>query len=104
PDVQIPAYTVQLLWKHTDGLSDEESIWLLKRLEHKGLLSLENVGANLSISMHDLQYDYLRVVMKQALPTLHRNLVDAYRKICLGSWHKGPDDGYFFQYLSYHLY
>ena len=34
---------------------------------------------------------------------LHRDLIDAYRSNCPGGWSSGPDDGYFFQHLPYHL-
>ena len=34
---------------------------------------------------------------------LHHQLVEAYRGRCRGRWPDGPDDGYFFQQLPYHL-
>ena len=34
---------------------------------------------------------------------LHRDLIDSYRPKCPNSWPSGPDDGYFFQHLPYHL-
>ena len=40
---------------------------------------------------------------KDRLPALHARLVEAYRARCPDGWHTGPDDGYFFQHLPYHL-
>ena len=34
---------------------------------------------------------------------MHVRLVDAYRKDCPNGWPTGPNDGYFFEYLAYHL-
>lgn len=54
------------------------------------------------ITLHDLQYDYLKAVVDDEV-RIHNNLLDAYKKQCKGEWHKGLDDGYFFQNLPYHL-
>ena len=40
---------------------------------------------------------------KDRLPELHSRLLEAYRARCPDGWHTGPDDGYFFQRLPYHL-
>jgi WD40 repeat protein len=52
--------------------------------------------------LHDLQFDYVR---KQAgdLPALHSRFLRAYARKCPADWHTGPDDGYFFGHLGYHL-
>ena len=35
---------------------------------------------------------------------LHLQLLDAYRTKAPGGWASGPNDGYFFQYVAYHLF
>ena len=52
--------------------------------------------------MHDLQRDYVRASHKDLLG-LHESLLEGYRKKSSGGWHGGPNDGYFFQKLGYHL-
>ena len=38
------------------------------------------------------------------LPGLHQRLLEAYRARCAAGWPSGPDDGYFFTWLAYHLW
>ena len=54
------------------------------------------------MSLHDLQHDF---AVKRAgdMVALHARLLDAYKKACPDGWHTGPNDGYFFQHLAYHL-
>lgn len=56
-----------------------------------------------SIRLHDLQLDYVRHRTGESLPALHSQLVQNYKQRCLGGWHKGPNDGHFFENLAYHL-
>jgi WD40 repeat protein len=67
--------------------------------------------------LHDLQGDYISKQREQKLPALHSRLLEAYAACCtqvpsalttssLGDsvlWALGPDDGYFFQRLTWHL-
>ena len=46
---------------------------------------------------------YLQGEEQARLAGLHAELVEAYRARCPDGWHSGPDDGYFFQHLPYHL-
>jgi hypothetical protein len=39
----------------------------------------------------------------KTLPELHNLFLDAYKALCSSGWASGPDDGYFFQNLPYHL-
>jgi WD40 repeat protein len=58
--------------------------------------------ATARIRLHDLQLQYV----KQKAPEtdrLHEALLQRYAHACEGGWHTGPDDGYFFQRLAYHL-
>ena len=34
---------------------------------------------------------------------LNRKLIEGYRQYCKGKWHTFPDDGYYYQYLMYHI-
>ena len=56
-----------------------------------------------SIRLHDLQLDYVRAIAREYLPALHSQLVQSYQLRYPGGWHKGPNDGHFFEYLAYHL-
>ena len=44
-----------------------------------------------------------RVIAVIGLSQLHEELLSAYRKKCQDGWPTGFNDGYFFQYLPYHL-
>ena len=54
------------------------------------------------MSLHDLQHDF-SVKRSGDLATLHGKLIDAYEKKWPDGWPAGPNDGYFFQHLAYHL-
>ena len=54
------------------------------------------------IILHDLQSDYVRARTPD-LAAVHGRLLDAYAKHCPNGWPTGPDDGYFFQFVPYHL-
>jgi WD40 repeat protein len=55
------------------------------------------------LSLHDLQMDYLANRAREQRQALHTRLVDGYAHHCPDGWASGPDDGYFFQNLPYHL-
>ena len=65
-------------------------------------LSLARLDENGRLNLHDLQHDYV-VEKAGKLENLHNNLILAYRNKCKNDWSTGPDDGYFFQHLAYHL-
>jgi WD40 repeat protein len=52
--------------------------------------------------LHDLYHDYLHAECAD-LPAAHGRFVEAYRKLCPNGWASGPNDGYFFQHLPWHL-
>ncbi len=97
-DIAVPRAAFQTLWS-VDGIDDLDAQLDLKLLVERSLLirDLQN-----RFKLHDLHADYAR---KQArdVSILHRRLVDAYAGKCSGGWATGPDDGYFFQHLPYHL-
>jgi WD40 repeat protein len=66
-------------------------------------VSLASFDFDQKIILHDLQTDYVRG-QQNNLSALHQKLVDAYRAHCSGVWSSGPDDGYFFTSIAYHLW
>ena len=71
--------------------------------EHLVSLSLATRDDSDRIRSHDLQLDYVRKCAGSSLPQLHSQLLDRYKQRCSDGWHTGPDDGYFFEHLAYHL-
>ena len=55
------------------------------------------------IALHDLQLDYVRKVTPRGIVALHQQVVTQYAASCGGIWSKGPNDGYFFQRIAWHL-
>jgi WD40 repeat protein len=93
-DTEVPEEALQLLW-------DLDQYDTADLADHFADLSLARLNAG-RLSLHDLQHDF---ALKRAgdMAALHGRLVDAYGNICPDGWHSGPDDGYFFQHLAYHL-
>jgi WD40 repeat protein len=100
--VAVPEAAVLVLWQRADDLSDRDARALLARLERNALLRLEGTAPNRTVTLHDLQYDYLRAVASDPA-RLQQQLLDGYRRHCPDGWASGHDDGYFFQRLPYHL-
>jgi WD40 repeat protein len=65
-------------------------------------LSLATRVSGHEIVLHDLLVDYVREHGPD-LRSLHESLLRGYERMCTGPWHTGPNDGYFFQGLGYHL-
>jgi WD40 repeat protein len=101
PDRAVPESAAVILWS-ASGASDSESRKMLALLQRKSLIQLDGSAPARSISMHDLQHDYLRATVKD-VRARHGALVEAYRKVCNGVWSRGPNDGYFFESLPTHL-
>jgi len=95
-DISIPPAVLQTLW----DIKKAQTHSVLNKLE--GLSLLRRDEAN-QFSLHDLQRDYLLCVQGNALQALHQRLLDAYQRLCPTGWAWGPHDGYFFEYLPYHL-
>jgi WD40 repeat protein len=102
PGMTVPEAAVLTLWQRDRGLDDRGARKLLATAERKALLRLEGNGSQRRLLLHDLQYDYLRAVQPN-LAHLHSELLAAYRRGCPNGWPTGPNDGYFFQQLPYHL-
>jgi len=101
-DEVVPEAAVMTLWLHTNGLNDREARKLLTTLERKALLRVEGAAPQRRVSLHDLQHDYVRAAQGD-LTSLHGGLLEAYRRKCPNGWPSGPNDGYFFEHLAYHL-
>ena len=68
-------------------------------------LSLATRDAERHLHIHDLILDYLRRSLgADKLTCKHAGLLASYRRKCAGKdWSRGPNDGYFFQNLIWHL-
>ena len=99
---RIPQVTVVMLWRYLYHFPTEHAYNLLNQLAEKGLLQLETVTTKNYMSLHRFQYDYLSACTEVDL--LHTHLLAAYRRQCQHGWVSGPNDGYFFEYLCYHLF
>lgn len=100
-DVAVPETVLLMLWQ-TDGVSALQAQDDLDLLVERSLAQRAGDGL---LSLHDLLFDYVRAVLaeKEGTQERHRRLLAAYRARCPHGWSSGPDDGYFFQYLSHHL-
>jgi len=95
-DTAVPEAALEVAW----GLDGKK----VRRIrEHLVGLSLATRGDSQRITLHDLQLDYLRKRAGSNLPELHSRLLGRYRQLCSDRWHTGPNDGYFFEHLAYHL-
>ncbi|MDY9927970.1 NB-ARC domain-containing protein [Methanosarcina sp.] len=101
-DELVPEDTIAMLWKHTGNLKRRNVEKLLTKLKDRSLLRLDGEAPNRLISLHDLQLDYLRATAGD-LTSLHNKLLEAYGKECGNKWSDGPEDGYFFEHLAYHM-
>ena len=101
-DELVPEDTIAILWEHTGNLKRRSVEKLLTKLKDRSLLQIDGKAPNRFMSLHDLQFDYLRAKADD-LPGLHDQLLEAYRKKCGGNWSDGPKDGYFFKHIAYHM-
>jgi len=97
-DTPIPEAVLETFWK-PEGLDEYDTKEVLDLLVNRSLARRDRDGR---LSLHDLQFDYLRKQVED-LTELHNRLLEAYRQKCRDGWHTGPDDGYFFQHLASHL-
>lgn len=66
--------------------------------------SLASRDAAGQLTVHDLQRDFLRSCAgTNGVAALHDRIVTHYTNVCGGKWASGPNDGYFFQRLMFHL-
>jgi WD40 repeat protein len=65
--------------------------------------SLARRDADGRIVMHDLLRDHVVAAAGATIGERHSRLLSAYRALCPGGWHTGPNDGYFFEQATWHL-
>jgi len=113
PDEAVPECTILTLW----APSYEKEVWranqLILEFEHRALLKREKKNGIVYISLHNLQHNYLKASQREDLKDdhefdrymqgLHMRLLEAYRQDTARYGTFGPNDGYFFQHLAYHL-
>ena len=103
PDSAVPVAAIARYWAHTRGRSAEETVADLDRLIAAEVLQR---GADTdTIGFHDLAHEYL-LLHADALPTLHEQLLDAYRGLLDGPdqwWTLPPDEPYVWEHLAAHL-
>ena len=97
-DAAIPVAVLETLWSSV-GLSSADARDLVGKFVAR---SLAQVDTENRVRLHDLQADYLRHEVSD-LCRLHSCLVDAYATRYLKELAQGPDDGYFFQQIPFHL-
>ncbi len=96
-DTPVPEAALRVLWDLDEYQTQDTVDELVDR-------SLAQRDASGRLTLHDLQLDYVRrQVGEGALPALHVGLLERYAARCPRGWATGPDAGYFFQHLAYHL-
>ena len=109
-DEPIPEGPLQVLW----GLTPAKTRACMDRLAARSLATVQQVGDKAALLLHDLQGDYIRKQREKQIRALHTRLLNAYAARCEAQkqhpkvsreskWAQGPDDGYFFQRLAWHL-
>jgi WD40 repeat protein len=101
-DKPIPVTVLKTLWaaQGLDALDiDSPEGGIISTLVDRSLLQQDETD---HLTLHDLQLDYVRGQVAD-LPARHNQLLAAYQVQCSGGWHAGPQDGYFFEHLAYHL-
>jgi WD40 repeat protein len=97
PVLEVAVWT---LWLRDGNIKERHARKWLNRLESRSLLQIERHQSR--VKLHSLQYKYL-LAIQDDLPSLHNQLLEAYRRKSSGAWFSVPSDGYFFQHLGYHL-
>lgn len=98
-DTSIPLSVLERLWEPS-GLDDIDTEDLVEAFVGRSLATLDEKG---HLRLHDLNVNY---VQQQAgsLQDRHDQLLESYQEATDdGTWPTGPNDGYFFQQLIYHL-
>jgi WD40 repeat protein len=100
---RIPEQAIVTLWTHISPIEANQARLKLVTLAGKSLIErLEGTEPQRTATLHDLQQDYLQLRQRNG-QNLHQQLLDAYIKQAPTGWHEGPDDGYFFERLGFHL-
>ena len=97
-NVAIPESALMTLWSNRSS-HPKELAHLAQQLVNRSLLQRDGPDR---FRIQNLFHDYLLATCANP-PALHRGLLRAYAGRCPRGWPSGPDDGYFFQRLLYHL-
>lgn len=96
-DSAIPEAAIGTLW-------DVDDYDVADSVDQLVDLSLATRDADRRLRIHDLILDYLRrLVGADKLTRKHRDLLASYGRKCSGEWPRGPNDGYYFENLIWHL-
>jgi hypothetical protein len=93
----IPVATVMMFWNNMFNLSEKQVQEELESFAEKGLINLHDIY----LSLHSFQYDY--IIDFSDLDKLQARLLSAYARQCQQGWINGVNDGYYYDYLCYHL-
>ncbi|MGD0018545.1 MAG: hypothetical protein ABSD62_04765 [Candidatus Limnocylindrales bacterium] len=98
----VPPSAVEALWG-SQGASSEETARLLDDLVNRSIVERGDDG-RLMVGEQSGATGATSAAGRRGLAAAHARLVDGYRSRCPdGSWWKGPNDGYFFENIAYHL-
>ncbi|WP_068816760.1 NB-ARC domain-containing protein [Phormidesmis priestleyi] len=97
-DTAIPETTLRTFWE-PEGLDEYDTQDVIDTLVERSLARWDEAG---NLTIHDLQYDYVRKQNSDST-ALHNRLLDAYATHCINGWYTGLNDGYFFENLTFHL-
>jgi WD40 repeat protein len=96
-DCAIPDTTIATLWE----LDEYDAADTIDQFLDLSLLTREG---DRRLGIHDLLLDYLRHRLGlDRLVEKHSDLLERYAQRCGGKWSQGPNDGYFFENLIWHL-
>ena len=102
-DQRTPEAAVATLWGHAGGMDDLDTDDLLVEFGERSLVRLDSDQTHgRRVWLHDLLCDFATRLV-DAPESLHDQLLEAYRARCPDGWSCGPNDGYFYESLGYHL-
>jgi WD40 repeat protein len=97
----IPFAALKILWR-AFGIEENEIVEIVDILVNGSLL-FEN--SDETFLLHDLQHDFLyTVTQSEKIKLFHEKFIQSYYGECNGDWVTGPNDGYYYQNLSYHFH
>jgi WD40 repeat protein len=91
-----PAEALGMLWNTTPRAARATMTGFIRR----SLATSDSAGR---LALHDLLWDYVRARSAKDRLALDQRMVESYRQRCSSGWASGPNDGYFFERLTYHL-
>ncbi len=98
--IKLDAVTV--LWSSIDpDITNEKTERIIRRLHDNCLVNYDEESCILYL--HDLEHEYLLIDSVNEISGLHREFVEAYKQKTGGNWVAGPDDGYYYQHIVYHM-